>query len=109
MAFISRAVTLVPVHCRPLTRKKSGPELEVVDRSRPILATLDGNPIDDGVESRCSRYLDVRSTAEKGGACVDVAVGSVVGYSLIFRGLDSSNEEMETACQHGMNDNGKLC
>jgi len=72
-------VTLVLVRCRRLTRRKSNSELEVVDTSRPIHATLDHNSVDDGVESRCSRYLDVRSAPEEAGAYGDVGVGSAVG------------------------------
>ena len=67
------------VRCRRLSGRISDPEFEVVNRSRPIYATLDHNSVDDGIESRCSRYLDVRSAAEEAGAYGDVGIGSVVG------------------------------
>ena len=40
------------VRCRRLSGRISDPEFEVVDRSRPICATLDHNTVDDGIESR---------------------------------------------------------
>jgi len=44
--------------------------------------TLHHNPADDGVESRCSRYLHVRSASEEVGVCGvrgGVGVGPGVG------------------------------
>ena len=69
------------MRCRRLTGRKSDSELQVVDSSRPLCATLDHIPVDNGVESGCSRYLDVRSASEEVGV-YGVYGGVVVGSSV---------------------------
>lgn len=65
----------------PLSTRKSDSELQVVDSSKPVRATLDHIPVDNDVESGCSHYLDVRSASEEVGV-YGVCGGAVVGSSV---------------------------
>jgi hypothetical protein len=80
MWIMSRAATPIGVlvRYRRLTRRNPDPDPEVIDRSRSVRATLNHNPVDDGVESWCFRYLDVGSASEEG-VREGVGVGSGVG------------------------------